>query len=430
MISKKYVYILEQELEKTKGPNWRDDLPKIAQLRQPEPAPQAQQATEESESADTFSDAEDVEEETGKGEGDDSDPSSAEPAPTLVRRRTRTEEERVYSSSADSSLKLAELQVELKKIREQARLDIEDLREEVKSLTQDSDESEKILLQKNELIKERDVEIKRLRDELETQQQAKAIAEEKLRYSITQLTLKGEEQVEAIASMTEHTVELKKKIDTTMQELEDLRSEKEKLQRDHDRMLREREESNTVLLRKAERIENLEARMRDHEQTSELLQQQCTQWESSSKALQGKVDVLEGKHSALLAASRETESKLRSALNAKGLLDVRVQDLTNDLEAAELELKELRTVLEKAQESKEAVQEAGQERIEELLTHSVPLADYDRVTKEKEVFRSKIAELRAQVTQERETVSNLRGELEEASDKHKDERDEIGRAHV
>merc|ERR1712137_991001 len=440
---KKYVVILEQELEKVKGPNWKDDLPKLAQPRKQAPAQEKAPATKDE--ATTNDDEDDGDDGATDDVSTNDSEVAAAPAsqagtqtPSKAPRTSaprkpaadtsEEEEEKMYSSSADMSLKMAELQVELKKIKEQAEVDLNDLREEVKSLTQDNEEAEKILAQKNELIKDRDTEIKNLRDELESQQQAKTLVEEKLNYKITQLTLSSEQQEESIETLNSVNADLKKKLEGITHQLDDLEADKERLQRKHDRLTREREESATALTKKTERIETLERSVSEYERTYNVLREQNTQWESQNKALQEKLESTESKYSAMSANFRETESKLRVMSNTKDFLENRVKDLMSDIETIENDLTEARSMLEKMQQTKEALKEAGQERIEELLHQTVPLEDYERIAKEKEKFRSMVSEVKSKLNEERETNSNLRGELEETVSKQKQEQEELTQA--
>jgi len=441
---KKYVVILEQELEKVKGPNWKDDLPKLAQPRKkaaPAPAdPKAPSASTGDDDEDTHDDDQAEESTNGSvaavtptraqapAKATSGAPSAPRKAAAAAADTSEEEEEKMYSSSVEMSLKMAELQVELKKIKEQAEVDLNDLREEVKSLTQDNEEAEKILAQKNELIKDRDTEIKNLRDELESQQQAKTLVEEKLNYKITQLTLSSEQQEESIETLNSVNADLKKKLEGITHQLDDLEADKERLQREHDRLTREREESATALTKKTERIETLERSVSEYERTYNVLREQNTQWESQNKALQEKLESTESKYSAMSANFRETESKLRVMSNTKDFLENRVKDLMSDIETIENDLTEARSMLEKMQQTKEALKEAGQERIEELLHQTVPLEDYERIAKEKEKFRSMVSEVKSKLNEERETNSNLRGELEETVSKQKQEQEELTQA--
>lgn len=448
---KKYVVILEQELEKVKGPNWKDDLPKMAQpKKKAAPTEDKAPSTKDSSATDDADDDEDAQDESQAEEETPSGTPSAAATPTRAQRpapatngaasaprkakaaaaadTSEEEEEKMYSSSADMSLKMAELQVELKKIKEQAEVDLTDLREEVKSLTQDNEEAEKILAQKNELIKDRDTEIKNLRDELESQQQAKTMAEEKLRYKITQLTLSSEQQEESLETLNSVNADLKKKLEGITQQLDDLEADKERLQREHDRLTREREESTAALSKKAERIETLERSVTEYERTYNVLREQNAHWESQNKALQEKLESTEAKYSTVSANFRETESKLRVMSNTKDFLENRVKDLMSDIETIENDLTEARSMLEKTQQTKEALKEAGQERIEELLHQTVPLEDYERIAKEKEKFRSMVSDVKSALNLEREANSNLRGELEETLSKQKAEHEELSQA--
>ena len=441
MYFKKYVTILEHELEKVKGPNWKDDLPKIAQAtpklsRKSKNSSNTDDDNNDNKSSSTTSSSlkqevpiellsprsqERRKQEKVSNDGDTTDDDIIEDDED----DEEDEENRVYSNSADMSIKLAGLQVELKKLKEQSQVDINDLKEEVKSLTEENDEIEKKLLLKNELIKERDSEIKLLKEELESNQQAKAILEEKLQYDITQLKLKEDEQKSSINSLTEHNLQLKEKTNNLSQELEDIQGDKDRLKRDHERLSREYEDTKEEIKRKSDHITTLEEHIAQLELTYNSIKQQNTKSESNNKVLQSKLDALESKYSSLQTSSRETETKLRLATSAKEIMETRINDLTGDIESLENELQETRTLLHETREVKQAVQEKGQEKIEELLTQTVPLSDYERIVNEKEKIRVTISDLKSKLNEERSNSSNIRSELEDLKTKFENEKETL-----
>ena len=383
---KKYVPILEQELEKLKGPNWKADLPKIAQQPTTQDKPdQSKDSSEEEASPDEGEEAkitenneegvENVPEE--KPSEEQSDEKHSDGMKLKLKRKNsnhrrvpsaiKEEEVDVYSSSVNMSLKLAEIQVELQRLKEKTQLEILDLTEENKNLTKDNNSLSEKLTQKKEIITNLENQIKSNKDELEAQKSSKENLEEKLKYEIKQLTFTNENQKEATEKLQTHLMEMKDKAENYLQQLESKTTEMEQLLRDKIKLQRDFEESSEQIKLNQNRINELELNLKEYEKDYSEVREQNMQKEITNKSLQSKIDLLEEKYKNLIQTSRDTETKLIHALSEKQELESKLADLTSELQSLQQELKENKEVIENTQNLETQLKEAGKEQVEQIL---------------------------------------------------------------
>ena len=451
---KKYIDILEKELEKVKGPNWKDDLPKIsatpaasggkkvldddedekfddeepssASTSQPDLSEKSANSTEEKEESSSDEDEEEETKTEGSATPETSNNSTDSPKkekkvkkPKKSKKSSKAkkdeEDEEIYRSSANMSVKLAELQVELQKLKEKSEYEIKDLTEENKGLTEQNNELEKKIKDKKNKVKETELELKKLKESVEDEKRSKEILEEKLTYEIQQLKLKNEEQENKISSVDAYNAQMKEKISAIETELEKNQSEFEIVQREKQKFAKENEEMNSKIHQQLQKIQEIQLKLSEIEQNNVNMKSEIQQKEHANKNLQQKIENLENHLKTQETQSGDVQSKLRVATSENLSLQAQINDLTFEIENLQSQIKEFQT---------RNVAEL-QEKVKEIENISIPIAQFEAVLKEKENYVHSFNQIQEKYKTERDFVIQLQNQIEELNFSHDNEKNQL-----
>eukprot|EP00011_Vannellida_sp_DIVA3-517-6-12_P013032 CAMPEP_0114620886 /NCGR_PEP_ID=MMETSP0168-20121206/8952_1 /TAXON_ID=95228 ORGANISM="Vannella sp., Strain DIVA3 517/6/12" /NCGR_SAMPLE_ID=MMETSP0168 /ASSEMBLY_ACC=CAM_ASM_000044 /LENGTH=1105 /DNA_ID=CAMNT_0001832083 /DNA_START=33 /DNA_END=3346 /DNA_ORIENTATION=+ len=415
---KRYSRILEQELEKAVGPEWRENLPKLPTRASAAAPPQSAPALHAEGEGEGEDEDEDSFLSSDKGGGsvpllDMGSPGPVD-SPGGVAMTPRTEA-REYLG--DSSVRVAQLQVELDRLKESSAMEINGLQYEARQARDDSNTAEAKLAEKKAMLREAEVTMKELNAELETVTEAKKLAESKAEYAMQEAALQLQQQTEKADSLLASNAELKARADGLNSDLEAAVSEKESLQVALESKNRELGELQASFAERTAHAASADAQVEALEAEHKQIRAERLETELKVKQVKQQLEQLQGHHEAALAKCKEAEQRARTAEHSGAELAENLSEATAKISALEEALDEAREELARS-ERVEAEMKAQGEQMEELKRETVAMHQFERAQKEAEKLKSALSQATDALKSERERQKALVEEAELAREAH------------
>lgn len=413
---KRYTRILEQELEKVVGPEWRESLPKLPSRAHAAAAP-AQSAPSLQEGGEA--DDDDSFLASGRGPGSvplldlgSPAPGSDSPASSAMTPRS---EAREYLG--DSSIRVAELQVEIDRLKERTDMTINDLQFEVKQARADCSEAQVKLSDKKAMLREAEVTMKELNAELESMTEAKKHAESKAEYAIQEAQIKLEQQTEKLSSLVTDNAELKARTDALTADLEEAVAEKESTSVELEAKTRELGDAQAQLAERIAHAVSADAQIESLEAEHKQIRAERLETELQVKQAKQQLEQLQAHYETSLARSKDAEQRAKNAEHRVSEFQEQLGEATEKISSLEEELQELRDELARS-ERVEAEMKAQGEQMEELKRETVSMHQFERAQKDAEKLKAALSQTTDALKAEKERQKALLEEAEQAREAH------------